>query len=199
LKAPRSKFFSNADLKQHAKEHKEHVLDKFSSQMQGSINNPNFNLNYNINQNITQGYSQNGNPRANQEKVLLEFGQWQGQNIYPHVNNFIQNGGHLPNLYQSPNSIKFYSASPNDSGNFSLGDDYNNINFIPMRPAPKRNQSSGNLENKSRGNSSSKIKTSLFMSADKDEKGEDFADLQELMNTITGDLWEYAKTQKGSR
>ncbi len=37
------------------------------------------------------------------------------------------------------------------------------------------------------------------MSADKEEKGEDFADLQELMNSITGELWDYAKSQKGSR
>ena len=205
LKAPRSKFYSNADLKNYAKEHKTQIYNQFQSQMQGlqspghgvSANNPkNYNINYNINQNINQ----NINHRLNQGKVLMDYQQWEGQNFQAHVNNFAQNGApHLPQSYNSPNPVKFYASSPNDSGNFSLGEEYNNINFISLRPTPKRNQSSGNIDQSKRKDSTSKIKASLFMSADKEEKGEDFADLQELMNSITGDLWDYAKSQKGSR
>jgi hypothetical protein len=83
----------------------------------------------------------------------------------------------------------------NDS-NLSIIEDFNNLNFAPVRPQPKRTNSSGNLECKSKG--STKAKNSLFIS-DKDDRCEDFDDIQHLLNSINCELWVYSRTQKGSR
>jgi hypothetical protein len=105
------------------------------------------------------------------------------------------------NAGYSPNNFIRMPHSLNDSGNFNLEDNhsqmfYNNM-FPSIRPQPKRTNSSSQIEVKKM---SCKNRNSLFMSViDKEEKGEDFADLREVMSTINVPLWEYAKTQRGSR
>ncbi len=186
MKAPRSKFHSNADLRHYAKEHKNQLYNQFQSQLQGhpsaNYNPYNYNINYNISQNINQNINGGKSGGIWDHKISeSKFAHRSEQRMdrqYPGLS--------------SPHVNKFYSASPNDSGNFSMGEEL--INF--MVP-PKRTNSSYVVDSKRQ--SSFKAKGSLFMSADKEEKGEDFADLQELLDSITDDLWDYAKTQKGSR
>ena len=134
----------------------------------------NYNINYNISQNINQNI--NGTKSS---------GDWDRPS---------NSSNRLDRVYSNfQNSNKFYHSSPNDSGNFSANEEVTNIMVAPKRTF------SNNLPDLSKRQSQFKAKTSLFMSVDKEEKGEDFADLQELLDSITQDLWDYAKTQKGSR
>jgi hypothetical protein len=204
MKVPRSKFSSNVDLKQFANDHKTRIYNQFQNNLQSQMQNYNSN-NYNINYNLNQHINQNINPKSGQGRMPnipsnSNEPQW-NNNFHSNYDNnaFLAQAQLNEQMCNSPNFQKLYSASPNDSGNlnFSLGDEYNNLNFISLRPTPKRTNST--TDALKRQPSGTKMKTSLFMSADKEEKGEDFADLQELMNSINVDLWEYAKSQKGSR
>jgi hypothetical protein len=89
-------------------------------------------------------------------------------------------------------SGKIYDAA--DSQNVSF-DGSNDVEFFSLRLAPKRNNSSTNLE---ANNSTGKKKTSLFVNNDFD-KGDDFENLDKLIESLNGSLWDYAKTQRGSR
>lgn len=143
----------------------------------------NYNINYNISQNINQNIN-GGKSYGTWDRPDSKFfhrSEDRNERIF---------SGHLQNL--SPNPNKFYNSSPNDSGNFSVNEEIINL-FVP----PKRTVSNNILESTKR--TPMKPKTSLFISADKDDKGEDFADLDELLDSITMELWDYAKTQKGSR
>jgi len=97
------------------------------------------------------------------------------------------------NFIRNPNSL-------NDSGNFNLEEDNKHGcgNIFPLiRPQPKKINSSSKIDIHKMA---LKNRNSLFMNVcDKEEKGEEFADLQELMSSIDMTLWEYAKTQRGSR
>jgi hypothetical protein len=87
-------------------------------------------------------------------------------------------------------------ASLNDSIYSAGENDFFSNTYPPVLPEPKRTASNSNIEKKMMY----KSKNSLFMSLmDKDEKGDEFANLAELMSTINCSLWEYAKLQKGSR
>jgi hypothetical protein len=90
----------------------------------------------------------------------------------------------------STNSGTYISCSPNDSSNASILEDFNN--FLSIKPVPKRFNS--NLDVK-------KIKTKnpLLGNNEKDEKCEEFEDINDLLSSINCELWIYAKTQKGSR
>ena len=229
MKAPRHRFHSSGDIKQFAKDYKNQMQLQFQNHLQNQMQNQNqipnhganYNINYNINQNILQNiippntqmqsgktshYSQN---LQNQQQKYENY-----QNNMPvnyNNNNYNNSGNNLPRFqdqihktYFSP--LQHYmpaSASPDDSKNFSFGDDSScNMPFMSLRPQPKRINSSGNLElqKKSSQNSVGKIKSSLFMmNNDKEEKGDDFNNVQEVLDSITCELWEYTKTQKGSR
>jgi hypothetical protein len=176
MKVPRSKFNSNADLKLYAREHKNQLFSQFQSQIQsqsGMNYNPyNYNINYNISQNINQ------NINGGKSIGALDRPSNRLDRANPNYNH----------------SYKLYNSSPNDSGNFSTNEEVSNL-IMP----PKRTFSNNIPDLSKRQLSHFKVKSSLFMSAEKEEKGEDFADLQELLDSITVDLWDYAKTQKGSR
>jgi hypothetical protein len=83
----------------------------------------------------------------------------------------------------------------NDTSNLSILEDFNN--FLSLRPQPKRTNSSGNLESSTKSNTRSR--NSLFQSSDKDDRCDDFEDIQQLLSSIDCELWIYAKSQKGSR
>ncbi len=90
---------------------------------------------------------------------------------------------------QSTNHVTYISHSPNDSGNVSLIDDFNN--FLSLKPVPKRINSNLDVKKKN-------AKSSLFLNND-DEKCEEFEDVQDMINTINCEVWIYARSQKGSR
>jgi len=119
--------------------------------------------------------------------------------------NSLQSSGSSPGFYQPMPSYSNFIRLPhslNDSGNFNLEEDstqmyYNNV-FGSIRPHPKRTNSASQIEIKKMSGKSGR--GSLFMNVlEKEEKGEDFADLHELMKSINIPLWDYAKTQRGSR
>jgi hypothetical protein len=90
-----------------------------------------------------------------------------------------------------------FQQSANDTSNLSLLEDFNNLNFMSLRPQPKRTNSSGNLDFKPKGG---KAKGSLFFNSEKsDDRCEDFEDIQHLLGSISCELWVYARSQKGSR
>lgn len=101
------------------------------------------------------------------------------------------------NSYNSNNNqTKISTPSLNSSGNFSScsnSDDNNHVHYENYFMNQRRNDLRD--ENK---RPIKKVYSSLFMN-EKDTKGEDYADLQELKASIPGTLWEYAKTQRGSR
>jgi hypothetical protein len=135
------------------------------------------------------------------------------QNMYPNYRK-IENRGFSNPLINNGNTHKFYEPtvhysstnfmrmpnSLNDSGNFNLEENNNHGcgNIFPLiRPQPKKTNSSSKIDVQKM---SLKNRNSLFMNVcDKEEKGEEFADLQELISSINMPLWEYAKTQRGSR
>jgi hypothetical protein len=94
--------------------------------------------------------------------------------------------------YREPSTFHgtYMSQSPNDSGNVSLLDDFNN--FLSLKPVPKR--ASSNIDVKK----TNKPKSSLFLN-DNDDKCDEFEDIHELLGSITCELWIYARSQKGSR
>jgi hypothetical protein len=172
-KIPRGKFNTNIDLSQYAKDHKNQIFNQFQSQIQNQMQfTPNnYNINYNINQNISKHYKPLLTNTHTPLKVPQQF-----------------------NNYNFSNTIENFS---NSSILNSLCDEDSNSNFIPIRSITKKSNSSINIKGsiplpKNKG-------SSLFLNADKEEKGDDFCDLQELLDSINIDLWEYAKTQKGSR
>lgn len=183
---PRSKFHSSSDLRNFAQEYKNQLYNQFQNQIMNE-NATKFNINYNINQNINHNVGQ------------VTFNNYNGGNKwsdYNSGNNSFQNEpikfSPIRNLLNSNSS---HVSDYPDSENTSLIEGCNNLNFISLRPTPKRNQSTGHLDTKA---VSQKPKASLFMSNEVD-KGDEFENLDELMKSITCNLWDYAKTQKGSR
>lgn len=155
----------------------------------------------------------NNSYRKNEENIFSKETQEHNKDSY------------LFNVFKNPNqNFGFYSAnnSPWRSGrgnnlqeNFSLN---NSFNFCGLEG--QNNQKSqyqfhtpGNSPRKSRSNMNPNIdspqkksnflniknKASLFNNNEKDDKGEDFNDLEELLGAIECELWLYASSQKGSR
>lgn len=89
-------------------------------------------------------------------------------------------------LTSSLNSSGIFSNGSNSDENNSNNYDNNYIN----------NKKCDYRENQK--TSFKKASSTLFMS-EQEPKGEEFADLQELKNSTNMELWDYAKTQKGSR
>ena len=101
------------------------------------------------------------------------------------------------NYYASGYSNKRLSLQNlNISGNYSTSSNSDENTAINCEQQSNSNRRSDSKEECNRP--IKRVSSSLFLN-DKDSKGEDFADLEELMSSIKIDLWEYAKTQKGSR
>jgi hypothetical protein len=169
-------------------------------------------INYNIHQNINQYQTPNNAatfqtinpinnfPGMNQQFYMDSTGY---SNTAPSFleKNYSYGQVYIEGNYHSPYSSNFKcSLSPNDSthGSFNSCGDDSPVNLIGLRPQKKSNSSS-NLDINKKHCVQTKRSVSLFMSGDKEEKGEDYNDLQELLSSINVDLWEYAKSQKGSR
>jgi hypothetical protein len=180
-------------LKEYTKDYKNQLQHQFQNQIT-QLGNNNFNINYNINQNINQNIQiprQNSN---NSHKAWECSSPTFNPNFAPYLGN--------QNFY---NIMNRFSSSPNDSPNVSFGEEnyYNsgigNKNLPSVRPQPKRTNSSGHIDVSSRKGPSLKTKTSLFMSLEKEEKCDEFEDIHELVGSISSELWDYARSQKGSR
>lgn len=190
------KFDSNMDLKQYAKDQKSNYYNQFQNQIRSQIPNPvnfnnpnNYNINYNINQNINKNINQHIHKPYNLEN----------NPIAPIETRYISNCS----KYEDPSEIKIFPFSHNDSGTFSLNEEHSMNDYQSIKPVSKRYNSSSFLKSSIYPQLitplPSKPKASLFMTSDKEEKGDDFANLEELLESITGEIWDYAKTQKGSR
>lgn len=187
-KFSRNKFNSSSDLKQIANQHK---------------NNSYNNLHNLINTQFNNRFGQSAiSQKANGIPGMGAFSHHRKSDSHIYTSSYHNNQMlYDPSAGYYPNNLVRMPHSLNDSGNFNLENDndkmfYNNL-FPSIRPQPKRTNSSSLIDVKK---ISGKNRNSLFMTVmDKDEKGEDFADLQELMNSISIPLWEYAKTQRGSR
>jgi hypothetical protein len=168
----KSRFNSSGDVRQFAKEYKNQLFTQFQNT---------------ISRNIPSGFS--------------------GNKPQPHSGR-TETGASGSSTFNNFGKVKFdqYNfgifqpySSANDS-NLSILEDFNNLNFAPIRPQPKRVNSSGNLDFKSSSTKSGmKSKSSLFITDKGDDRCEDFEDIQHLLDTITCELWVYARTQKGSR
>jgi hypothetical protein len=132
-----------------------------------------------ISRNVPSAFGANNNQRQRDTKT-------------PEVN--YNNYGHV---YFDQYNFGIFNPynSANDTTNSSILEDFNN--FLSLRPQPKRTNSSANLDYKSRV--VPKSKNSLFQSSDKEDRCEDFEDVQQLLSSIDCELWVYARTQKGSR
>lgn len=141
----------------------------------------------------------------------------------------VRNDNFLFNVFQNPvannfqNQQGFYSAnnSPwrsgrgfNNNENFSLNNSMNFPGFEEPQylkhqmqfhtpgnsPGRMRPNFNPNYSEQKKSNFHSKQnKASLFNNLDKEEKGEEFKDLEELLSSIDCELWLYASSQKGSR
>jgi hypothetical protein len=124
-------------------------------------------------------------------------------NTSSHNQNFSQMDYNLPTSHSSfeNNHNSMYNQSKltyslNSSGIFSNGsnsdennaNNYDNDYYINKKCDSRENQK----------NSFKKVSSTLFL-GEHEPKGEEFTDLQELKNSTNMELWDYAKTQKGSR
>lgn len=210
MKMPKSRFHSSNDLKQYASEYKNQLFSKFQNQLLqngGTVNNININ-----NYNISSNGGGNCYPYFNQQQQQHEFNSNYGVNsvnyekqtvVHPQYSRWNNNNFGSFTTPQEISSFspiskpldlanKFYDAA--DSQNVSF-DGSNDVEFFSLRLAPKRNNSSINLD---ANKCTAKKKTSLFVNNEA-EKGEEFENLDALLESLTMPLWDYSKTQKGSR
>ena len=150
-------------------------------------NNRDHNINF-----IVDSYFKNKTASESRENI------WnQAQNYAPQMD-YNQSTRHnsLENYHNTNYNMSKISSSPNSSGIFSNGsnsDENNSTYYDNDFMTHKRNDCRDNQKT-----SFKKVPSSLFMN-ENEPKGEDFADLEELKNSTNMDLWDYAKTQKGSR
>ncbi len=147
--------------------------------------------NHNINS-IVDNYFKN--------KISLETEKniWNSnQKFVPFESNKQNTQNSFENFYASGyNNHRLSLQNLNNSGNYSTSsnsDEFTVFNCEQQSNSNRRNDSKEECNRPIK-----KVSSSLFLN-EKDSKGEDFADLQELISSIQIDLWEYAKTQKGSR
>ncbi len=140
------------------------------------------------------------------------FNVFQNQNLnqrfgyYSHSNSPWRSGH---NFYNNPEIFSLNNSFSNDNNTNFTRHHRNHINFYTPGNSPgkmKQNPNfpyslNSNYQTKNSNFSSKQNKASLFnnFTLDKDEKGDDFTDLADLLDTINCELWLYASSQKGSR
>jgi hypothetical protein len=149
--------------------------------------------------NPQQYYSPGHNNTDKQRQPLININQFNINNI-----NINQEPVHAPHHHSQSSKNLLHMSSPlfNKSatrnspeiGVHHIMEGFNNINVFSLKPVPKRHQSINNLE----AEGQPKRRTSLFFN-EKEEKGDDYSNLDELLVDIDVPLYEYARTQKGSR
>lgn len=148
------------------------------------FNNKLMSCSLNGNMNSFGFYSASNSPWKNQKNVN---GFTNGSSVCSSLNNSYNNFS-CDESYKNPNGL---FRSPNESPNRL------NFNFNHQRNFQNKKLGINNMN--SQYNFTNKKGTSLFMNNDKEEKADDFKDLDELLNSIEDELWFYAKSQKGSR
>ncbi len=162
------------------------------------------------------------NLRNNEEHLLCKDTQEQCKN-----NNFLlkafQNHMQNPSNHNNQNFQGFYSANNtpwrsargfNNKENFALNNYRSLQGFEQVQfPKPqiqfhtpenspgrlKQNLPSNFTEQKRSNFQTKPNKASLFNNFEKEEKGDEFTDLEEMLGAIDCELWLYASSQKGSR
>ena len=216
MKMPKSRFHSSTDLKQYASEYKNQLFSKFQNQLlqnTGTVNNiniNNININGGINHNNSHNNYFNNNYNGNYDNMYDNYGinqvNYEQQTIvHPQYSKW---GNNNHGNFTTPQELtsfspiskpldfggKVYDAA--DSQNVSF-DGSNEVDFFSLRLDPKRRNSASNL-NINAAKYTIKKKTSLFMNSEAD-KGDDFDSLDALIESLNGTMWDYAKTQRGSR